>query len=72
MSVNDIEGARVAFDGFRKIRSQGKIVWDEANPFSALAGHIRVWNSMINAYLRAANPGAALDLLGETLDMKLE
>ena len=27
---------------------------------------------MINAYLRAPNPGAALDLLGETLDTKLE
>ena len=68
MSVNDIEGARVVFDEFRKNCSQGKIVWDKANPFSARAGHIRVWNSMINAYLRAANPGAALDLLGEMLD----
>ncbi|KAF8498970.1 hypothetical protein F5888DRAFT_1802383 [Russula emetica] len=57
MSVNDIEG---------------KIVWDEANPMSARAGHIRVWNSMINAYLRAANTGAALDLLGEMLDMEAE
>jgi len=68
MSVNDIEGARVVFDEFRKVCYQGKIVWNEANPASARVGHIRVWNSMINAYLRAANPGAALDLLGEMLD----
>lgn len=68
MSVNDIEGARVVFDEFRNICSHGKIPWDRANPFSARAGHIRVWNSMINAYFRAANPGAALDLLGEMLD----
>ena len=67
-SVNDIEGARVVFDEFRKVCSQGKIGWHEAKPMSARAGHIRVWNSMINAYLRAANPGAALDLLGEMLD----
>ena len=68
MSVNDIEGARVVFDEFRKVCSQGNILWFEANPLAARAGHIRVWNSMINAYLRAANPGAALDLLGEMLD----
>ena len=68
VSVNDIDGARVVFDEFRKVCSQGKISWDKANPKSARAGHIRVWNSMINAYLRAANPGAALDLLGEMLD----
>jgi pentatricopeptide repeat protein len=70
MSVNDIEGARVVFDEFRKVCSQGKIAWNEANLMSARAGHIRAWNSMINAYLRAANPGAALDLLGEMLDTK--
>jgi pentatricopeptide repeat protein len=70
MSVNDIEGARVVFDEFRKVCSQGKIIWDEANPMSARAGHIHVWNSMINAYLRAANPGDALDLLGEMLGTK--
>jgi pentatricopeptide repeat protein len=68
MSVNDVEGARVVFDEFRRVCSQGKISWDEANPKSARAGHIRVWNSMIYAYLGAANPGAALDLLGEMLD----
>ena len=68
MSANDIEGARVVFDEFRRICSQGKIGWDKASLFSARAGHIRVWNSMINACLRAANPGAALDLLGEMLD----
>ena len=68
MSVNDVEGARVVFDEFRKVCSQGNILWTAANPRSARAGHIRVWNSMINAYLRAANPGAALDLLGEMLD----
>ncbi len=70
MSVNDIGGARVVFDEFRKICSEGKIGWNETNPMSARAGHIRVWNSMINAYLRAANPGVALDLLGEMLDTK--
>ena len=70
MSVNDTEGARVVFDEFRNMCSQGKVQWDESNPISARAGHIRVWNSMINAYLRAANPGAALDLLGEMLDTK--
>ncbi|KAF8497270.1 hypothetical protein F5888DRAFT_1907078 [Russula emetica] len=59
MTVNDIKGAHVVFDEFWK---------DEANPMSARAGHIHVWNSMINAYLRAANPGATLDLLGEMLD----
>lgn len=68
MSVNDIEGARVVFDEFRKVCTQGKIGWDDTNLVPARAGHIRVWNSMINAYLRAANPGAALDLLGEMLD----
>ena len=68
MSVNDVEGARVVFDEFRKVCTQGKIRWDERNLGSARAGHIRVWNSMINAYLRAANPGAALDLLSEMLD----
>ena len=68
MSVNDVEGARVVFDEFRKVCRQGNVPWDEANVASARAGHIRVWNSMINAYLRAANPGAALDLLGEMLD----
>jgi pentatricopeptide repeat protein len=68
MSVNDIEGARVVFDEFRKVCSRGKIGWDEANLMSARTGHISVWNSMINAYLRAANPGVALDLLGEMLD----
>jgi pentatricopeptide repeat protein len=69
-SVNDVEGARVVFDEFRKVCTQGKIPWDETNLASARAGHIRVWNSMINAYLRAANPVAALDLLGEMLDTK--
>ena len=68
MSVNDVKGARVVFDEFRNVCDQGKIPWDEANLGSARAGHIRVWNSMINAYLRAANPGAALDLLSEMLD----
>ena len=68
MSVNDVKGARVVFDEFRNVCTQGKIPWDEANLGSARAGHIRVWNSMINAYLRAANPGAALDLLSEMLD----
>jgi pentatricopeptide repeat protein len=68
MSVNDIEGARVVFDEFRKLCTQGKIRWEDANLVPARAGHIRVWNRMINAYLRAANPGAALDLLGEMLD----
>ncbi|KAI0250505.1 hypothetical protein BJV78DRAFT_551731 [Lactifluus subvellereus] len=67
-SVNDIEGARVVFGEFRKVCTQGKVPWDETNLQSARAGHIRVWNSMINAYLRAANPVAALDLLGEMLD----
>ena len=70
MSVDDIEGARVVFDEFRKVCTQGIIPWNVGNPVSARAGHIRVWNSMINAYLRAANPGAALDLLGEMLDTK--
>jgi pentatricopeptide repeat protein len=67
-SVNDVEGARVVFGEFRKVCIQGKVPWDEANLRSARAGHIRAWNSMINAYLRAANPVAALDLLGEMLD----
>ena len=67
-SVNDVEGARVVFDEFRKVCNQGKRAWDEINLESARAGHIRVWNSMINSYLRAANPVAALDLLGEMLD----
>ena len=70
MSANDIEGARVVFDEFRKVCTQGKIRWDEENLASSRAGHIRVWNSMINTYLRAANPGAALGLLGEMLDTK--
>jgi pentatricopeptide repeat protein len=68
MSVNDVQGARVVFDEFRQLCIQGKIRWEETKLRSARAGHIRVWNSMINAYLRAANPGAALDLLGEMLD----
>jgi pentatricopeptide repeat protein len=68
MSVNDIEGARVVFDEFRKVCSQGKIAWSEAYAMSSRAGHIRVWNCMINAYLRAANPGVALELLGDMLD----
>lgn len=68
MSVNDMDGVRVVFDEFRKVCSQGKIAWDEAKPASARMGHIRVWNSMINAYLRAGNPSAALDLLGGMLD----
>ncbi|KAF8500742.1 hypothetical protein F5888DRAFT_1876603 [Russula emetica] len=55
MSVSDIEGARVVFDEFRKVCSQGKIVWDEANPMSARAGHIRVWNSMIGRHSRVQN-----------------
>ncbi|KAI9466556.1 hypothetical protein BJY52DRAFT_1232789 [Lactarius psammicola] len=67
-SVNDVEGARVVFDEFRKVCTQGKVPWDESNLESARAGHIRVWNTMINSYLRAANPVAALDLLGEMLD----
>jgi pentatricopeptide repeat protein len=70
ISVNDVKGARVVFDEFRKACTQGKIRWNEENLMSARTGHIRVWNSMINAYLRAANPGAALDLLGEMLDTK--
>jgi pentatricopeptide repeat protein len=70
MSVNDIEGARVVFGEFQKICSQGRIAWDNANLKSARVGHIRVWNSMINAYLRAANPGVALDLLSDMLDTK--
>ncbi|KAH9995178.1 hypothetical protein BJV74DRAFT_338280 [Russula compacta] len=69
-SVNDVEGARVVFDEFRKVCRQGNVAWDKANVVSARAGHIRVWNSMINVYLRAANPGVALDLLGEMLDTK--
>ena len=68
MSVNDIEGARVVFDEFRKVCSQGKIAWKEERLAASRGGHIRVWNSMINAYLRAANPGAALELLGDMLD----
>ena len=68
MSVNDVKGARVVFDEFRNVCTQGKIPWNESNLTSARAGHICVWNSMINAYLRAANPGAALDLLSEMLD----
>ena len=68
MSVNDVEGARVVFDEFLKVCTQGKLGWDDTNVASARAGHIRVWNSMINAYLRAANPGAAIDLLSEMLD----
>lgn len=68
MSVNDVKGARVVFDEFRKVCTQGEIPWNEMNLASARAGHIRAWNSMINAYLRAANPGAALDLLGRMLD----
>jgi pentatricopeptide repeat protein len=67
-SVDDVEGARVVFDEFRKVCTQGKVPWDETNLKSARAGHIRVWNTMINAYLRAGNPVAALDLLGEMLD----
>jgi len=67
-TVNDVEGARVVFDEFRKVCTQGKVPWDETNLKSARAGHIRVWNTMINSYLRAANPVAALDLLGEMLD----
>ncbi|KAH9007270.1 hypothetical protein EDB86DRAFT_2870952 [Lactarius hatsudake] len=67
-SVNDVEGARVVFDEFRKVCTQGKVPWDESNPGSAQRGHILVWNSMINSYLRAANPVTALDLLGEMLD----
>ena len=67
-SVNDIEGARVVFDEFRKLSAQGKVPWDEKNLLSAQAGHIRVWNSMINAYLRTANPAAALELLEQMLD----
>ncbi|KAH9056399.1 hypothetical protein EDB87DRAFT_1233403 [Lactarius vividus] len=67
-SVNDVEGARVVFDEFRKVCTEGKIPWDDTNPESAQRGHILVWNSMINSYLRAANPVAALDLLGEMLD----
>lgn len=69
-SVNDVEGARVVFDEFRKVCSQGKIPWNKEYLVSVRAGHIRVWNRMINAYLRAANPGAALDLLSEMLDTK--
>jgi pentatricopeptide repeat protein len=68
MSVNDVEGARVVFDEFLKVCTQGKLGWNDMNVASARAGHIRVWNSMINAYLRAANPGAAIDLLSEMLD----
>jgi len=68
MSVNDVKGARVVFDEFLKVCTQGKLRWDDMNVASARAGHIRVWNSMINAYLRAANPGAAIDLLSEMLD----
>ena len=67
-SVKDVEGARVVFDEFRKVCTQGKLPWDEINPDSARAGHIRVWNGMIKSYLQAANPVAALDLLGEMLD----
>lgn len=67
-SVNDVEGARVVFDEFRKVCARGKVPWDETNIESARAGHIRIWNSMINSYLRAANPVTALDLLGEMLD----
>ncbi|KAI0301940.1 hypothetical protein B0F90DRAFT_1667770 [Multifurca ochricompacta] len=69
-SVNDVEGARVVFDEFRKVCIQGKVPWNEANLGSARAGHVRVWNSMINAYLHAANPVAALELLGDMLDTK--
>lgn len=67
-SVNDVEGARVVFDEFRKLCAQGKVPWDETNLTSAQAGHIRVWNSMINAYLRAADSAAALELLEQMLD----
>ena len=67
-SVNDLEGARVVFNEFRKVCAQGKVAWNKMSPESAQAGHIRVWNTMINSYLRAANPVAALDLLGEMLD----
>jgi pentatricopeptide repeat protein len=67
-SVNDVEGARVVFDEFRKSCAQGKVQWDETNLGSARAGHIRVWNGMINTYLRASNPAAALELLEQMLD----
>ncbi|KAH9037633.1 hypothetical protein EDB85DRAFT_1935628 [Lactarius pseudohatsudake] len=67
-SVNDVEGARVVFDEFRKVCTQGKVPWDESNLGSAQRGHILVWNGMINSYLRAANPVTALELLGEMLD----
>ncbi|KAI0269410.1 hypothetical protein BC834DRAFT_951720 [Gloeopeniophorella convolvens] len=69
-SLNDVEGARVVFEEFRKVCAQGKIDWDLAQLPAARAGHIRVWNSMIEAYLRASNPSAALGLLGEMLDTK--
>jgi pentatricopeptide repeat protein len=35
MSVNDVKGACVVFDEFRKVCSRGKIIWDKANPMSA-------------------------------------
>ena len=67
-TVNDVEGARVVFDEFRNVCAQGKFQWDETNLGAARAAHIRVWNTMINSYLRAGNPVVALDLLGEMLD----
>jgi hypothetical protein len=44
MSVNDIEGARVVFDGFRNVCTQGKIPWNGDNLASARAGHNCVWD----------------------------
>jgi pentatricopeptide repeat protein len=67
-SVNDVEGARVVFDEFRKLCAQGEVPWDKSNLRSAQAGHIRVWNTMIHTYLRASNPAAALELLEQMLD----